>query len=160
MKLQRYTIVLLVLLAVGCAAPRKTTHNNYKSVEEKYAQMLGVQAADISNKKLYGFIDDWYGVPYAYGGKTKRGVDCSGFTSVLLNEVYGKQMSGSSSALYGQCRHIGKEELKEGDLVFFRIDSKDISHVGIYLQNNKFIHASTKAGVIYKKYFAGGGKVN
>ena len=68
--------------------------------------------------------------------------------------------------MYNQCKHISKQELQEGDLVFFRIDSKDISHVGIYLQNNKFVHATTKAGVMiddldeeyYKKYFISGGK--
>ena len=74
---------------------------------------------------------------------------------------------GSSASIYHQCSAISKDKLKEGDLVFFKIDSKEISHVGIYLQNNKFIHATTKAGVMiddlneeyYRKYFKGGGAI-
>jgi lipoprotein Spr len=167
MRAFRFTIIVFFLLSFGCATPHRSTHTSYNSLEEKYSHLLAVDRANISNKKLYNFIDDWYGVPYKYAGKTKNGVDCSGFTSILYREVFGKEISGSSAGMYTLCDHVSKGELQEGDLVFFKIDSKEISHIGIYLQNNKFVHASTKAGVIiddldeeyYKKYFIGGGKL-
>lgn len=127
---------------------------------------MGVSETDINNLALYQFIDEWYGTPYKYAGKSKSGVDCSGFTGILLREVFGKEVSGSSASIYNGCEKILKEELKEGDLVFFRIESKEISHVGVYLQNNRFVHASTVGGVMindlqkeyYVKYFAGAGR--
>ena len=167
MKLLRVLLFIFLLSIIGCAAPHSAAHSSYKTTEEKYAHLLAVGKEDIANKKLYSFIDDWYGVPYKYAGRSKKGVDCSGFTSILFKEVFAKDLSGSSSTLYNQCEKISKRELKEGDLVFFKIDSKDISHIGIYLQNNKFVHATTKAGVMiddldedyYRKYFEGGGKI-
>ena len=167
MKIFRFSLIALLFLAFGCATQHTAVHSSYKTIEEKYAQLLRVDKENISNKKLYSFIDDWYGTPYLYGGKTKRGIDCSGFTIILYKEVFEKELSGSSASLYNQSEKISKAELKEGDLVFFKIDSKEISHIGIYLQNNKFVHATTKAGVMiddlneeyYKKYFEGGGRI-
>lgn len=165
---RKYFVFLLFPLfsAVGCGTKQHTTSSAAKNIEEKYAHLLGVSAKNISNRKLYSFIDEWYGTPYKYGGKTKKGIDCSGFISILFKEVFGKEVIGSSTSMYHQCSTISKEKLREGDLVFFMIDSKEVSHVGIYLRNNKFVHASTKAGVVindlkeeyYRKYFWGGGQ--
>jgi lipoprotein Spr len=167
MKALKSISIIFLLFVFGCAAPHPAAYDSHKTTEEKYAQLLRVDREDISNEKLYSFIDDWYGTPYQYAGKTKKGVDCSGLTCILFKEVYGKELSGSSASIYNQCEKISKDKLREGDLVFFKIDSKEISHIGIYLQNNKFVHATTKAGVMiddldeeyYKKYFFGGGKL-
>jgi lipoprotein Spr len=167
--LKIYSLLILTLLISSCGVKKNATNNSSdnKSIEEKYSHLLRVNAENISNRKLYLFIDEWYGTPYQYGGKTKNGVDCSDFASVLYKEVFGREINGSASSIYNQCEHISKEELAEGDFVFFKIDSKDISHIGIYLQNNKFVHASVKKGIMiddldedyYKKYFIGGGRV-
>jgi lipoprotein Spr len=135
-------------------------------VEKKYAALLNVPPDNITNKKLYSFIDEWYGVPYKYGGKNKDGIDCSNFTCTLYKNIYDRVLSGSSSAIFNQCKVIPKSNLKEGDLVFFKIEKDNISHIGIYLQNNKFVHATTKKGVMindldeeyYKKYFYKAGR--
>ena len=132
-----------------------------KKVKEKYATLLNVDESKIDNVKLYSFIDEWYGVPYKYGGKNKSGIDCSNFTSTLYSNIYSKSLNGSSSSIFEQCKTISKNNLEEGDLVFFKIDGDKISHIGVYLQNNKFVHATTKKGVMindldqdyYKKYF-------
>lgn len=158
---------LLLFFAVGCGTKHRATGSPAKNIEEKYSKLLGVSKEKISNRTLYTFIDEWYGIPYQYGGKNKKGIDCSGFANILYKEVLGKEISGSAYAIYQQCVPVTKEDLCEGDLVFFKIDSKEISHVGIYLQNNKFVHASTKSGVVindldkeyYRKYFFGGGRV-
>jgi lipoprotein Spr len=81
--------------------------------------------------------------------------------------VYQKQLSPSAKVQAEETKKIDASSLQEGDLVFFNIDAGRISHVGIYLQNNKFVHASTKRGVVindlnepyYKKYFVRSGRV-
>jgi len=138
-----------------------------KKIQKKYAQLLSVDENKIDNIKLYNFIDEWYGTPYKYGGNNKNGIDCSDFTSTLYNEVYEKNLKGSSSAIFNECKIVSINNLVEGDLVFFKIESDNISHIGVYLQNNKFVHATVKKGVMiddldepyYKKYFYKAGRI-
>lgn len=137
------------------------------SIKKTYAAKLNVPESDIKNEKLYQFIDEWYAVPYKYAGKDKNGIDCSGFTGVLCSTIYNKKVSSSSRAIYEETNRINTSDLKEGDLVFFIINGKSVSHVGVYLQHNKFVHASTHKGVIisdldepyYKKYFYKAGRL-
>lgn len=176
----RYTYLWILLLSIvfisSCRSHKDTSTSNVtatsipksKKVKEKYAQLLNVDESKIINVKLYSFIDEWYGVPYKYGGKNKNGIDCSNFTSTLYSTVYSKSLTGTSSSIFGQCKVIAKSKLEEGDLVFFKIEGDNISHIGVYLQNNKFVHATTKKGVMiddldeayYKKYFFKAGKFN
>lgn len=118
------------------------------SIKKKYAEKLSVSESDIKNEKLYQFINDWYGVKYKYGGKNKSGIDCSGLTSALYLTVYKKTISSNTKDLVSEVKKIKESDLKEGDLVFFNTNGKSISHVGVYLQNHKFVHASTKKGVM------------
>ncbi len=98
---------------------------------------------------LYAFIVEWYGVPYKYGTCTKNGTDCSGFVNILYQKLYNQSLSRSADEMYYKdCKKISIEEVKEGDLVFFQLDSKKISHVGVCLRQHKFVHASTKKGVM------------
>lgn len=123
----------------------------------------------LQNPPLHSFINQWYGVPYLMGGTTKLGVDCSAFVQELYNNVYKIPMVRTASQQFSVCTRIPKwENLKEGDLVFFKIKSKHISHVGVYLGNGKFVHASSSSGVMisdltdryWTKYYVGGGKIN
>lgn len=137
------------------------------AIRKQYALKLGVSESDIKNESLYKFINEWSGVPYKYAGKDKHGIDCSGLTSTLYLNVYKKTISSSTKALVGEVKKIKESDLKEGDLVFFITNEKSISHVGVYLQNNKFVHASTKRGVMisdltepyFKKTYACSGRV-
>lgn len=147
-------------------APEAAEDNNL--LQAKYARLLGVPPAQVANLQLYALIDDWWGVPYQFGGKTREGIDCSAFVTILLEQVYGVSQVGNAADLYNFSRHLNKKEaLQEGDLVFFRTQGRYISHVGMYLQNDKFVHASTSSGVMisdlneayWDRHFAGAGRM-
>jgi lipoprotein Spr len=96
--------------------------------------------------KLYDFIFDWIGKPYRFGGESKNGIDCSAFARELYARVMGEYLPRNSRQQFKYVQTIKKEELQTGDLVFFKIKTRDISHVGVYLSDNKFIQSS-KSGV-------------
>jgi cell wall-associated NlpC family hydrolase len=143
------------------------TENSFHSIRKKYAVTLGVTESDIKNETLYKFINEWYGVSYKYGGKDKKGIDCSGLTAVLYLNVYKKNISPSTKSLVDEVKKIEESDLKEGDLIFFNTNGKSISHVGVYLQNHKFVHASSSKGVMvsdlnepyFKKTYVSCGRV-
>jgi lipoprotein Spr len=117
---------------------------------------------------LETFVNDWIGVPYKYAGNSKQGTDCSGFTTQVYRHVYRHEFQfRRSQDLYSEVHPIKKEELQRGDLVFFKIKGRQIDHVGIYLNQGRFVHASTQKGVIisdleepyYKLRFFSGGRV-
>lgn len=113
----------------------------------RYAVLMDVEVEKLANRKLFEYINQWWGVPYRIGGNTMTGIDCSGFVKGLTESAYGLELPRTSRQQADFCREISKEELQEGDLVFFNT-SGGISHVGLYLSNNKFVHASTSMGVV------------
>ncbi len=139
----------------------------YSPLQLDYARQLEVLPAMIKDTTLYGFIDNWMGTRYKYGGVTDKGIDCSGFTCTLYKNVFDKEIAGSSGMLFNTVHPVEKDELTEGDMVFFKIKKNRISHVGVYLMNNKFVHSSSHNGVIisdlneeyYKKHFYTGGRL-
>ena len=153
------------------SAPVKNTNSVLaeNSLQKKYATLLGVLPQTLTNTALYSFIEGWIETPYAYGGQTKSGVDCSGFSNLLFSEVYKKQLPRSAALQYNSLQKMKSvNELIEGDLVFFKTDgAKNINHVGVYLHNYKMINATTSAGVVisdinagyWKDKFIGGGTV-
>ncbi|HEY8781266.1 MAG TPA: C40 family peptidase [Mucilaginibacter sp.] len=113
------------------------------SVAEKYSAILGVDKGDIQNGRLYAFIDIWMGTPYRFGGEDKNGVDCSALAQLLEQQVYGINIPRSTGQQINIIKRKYEEELVEGDLVFFDYDGKKFSHVGVYLQNGYYVHASS-----------------
>lgn len=144
-----------------------TRDRSFAQLQFKYAILLDVPIEEIDDEKLFSFIESWYGTPYRYGGFTKEGVDCSGFTQALMSNIYQVNVPRISAEQYNQSKRISRKQLEEGDLVFFKTNGSSISHVGVYLRNNKFVHASTSAGVMindlsddyYARRFAGSGRV-
>jgi lipoprotein Spr len=114
---------------------------------DNYASLLNVSTKKL-NPQLYSFIDDWMGIPHRMGGQTKNGVDCSGFVNLLYIEVYKGNLPRTSRDMEGIVKRKKPEKLEEGDLVFFSFGKNGIDHVGVYLHNNKFVHVSTRKGVI------------
>lgn len=127
----------------------------------------GLNPDSAGTPQLYYDIYGWIGTRYHYGGHSKTGTDCSGFVSEIYHSAFCISIAGGAKSLYTQVDTVSKNNLKEGDILFFRIKKGQISHVGIYLGNNKFAHASVHGGVMiddldepyYKRYFACGGRL-
>ena len=119
------------------------TSENISAVQAKYAILLNTDVERVQNLKLFEYIDDWYGTRYCMGGTTKNCIDCSAFVQALFSAVYGIALPRTSKYQYIATRRISATELQEGDLLFFhtRRNRRGVTHVGIYLQNNKFVHA-------------------
>lgn len=138
------------------------------SVQLKYAVLMNTEVESLPSKQLLEVVDEWYGVRYRTGGNTTSGVDCSGFTVAVYAALYGMTIPRVSREQYRISRKISTTELQEGDLVFFNTNGRGVSHVGVYLGNNKFIHASVSRGVMvndlfesyYLKRYIGAGRID
>jgi len=136
------------------------------AVQIKYALLLNTEVEQIQNMQLYQNIDDWYGTRYKLGGTTKNGIDCSAFVQTIFLSAFGVSLPRMAKDQYKVTRRISRTELQEGDLLFFNTRG-GVSHVGIYLQNNKFVHASVSGVMIsdmfepyYVKHFIAAGRVS
>lgn len=137
-----FIVVFTSLVMGGCASTQSlqtgTAAHQYSPVE----------AAPGSTKaeKLWQAFERYQGTPYQYGGATSRGFDCSGFITTAYREGLGQQLPRTTSQMLRYGDVVQPENVKPGDIVFFRIAGKD-QHAGIYMGDNRFIHASTSSGV-------------
>ncbi len=97
----------------------------------------------INDKQLAQVYNEWGGTRYRMGGSSKRGIDCSAFVQTAFSDAFGMSLPRSTAEQRYLGRKINRNELRKGDLVFFRGNK----HVGVYVGNNKFMHASTSIGV-------------
>lgn len=116
-------------------------------VQFRYSILMNTEVESITNTALYNFIDNWWGTPYRIGGMTQRGVDCSAFVQNLDAAIFNVALPRTAKDQYNVSHKISMSEAIEGDLIFFNTKG-GVSHVGIFLQNNKFVHASTSNGVM------------
>jgi cell wall-associated NlpC family hydrolase len=114
----------------------------------KYAIATDATVEKLTNIPLLETIDKWWGTKYCMGGFTNECIDCSGFTQIVLRDVYQLSLPRTSQEQFAACEKVELEDLREGDLVFFNTTGNDVSHVGVYLLNNKFVHAATSGGVM------------
>lgn len=137
----------------------KASDSNVETAEAlqfKYSLLLDVEVELVKNVNVFRIIDEWYGVKYLFGGATKRGIDCSALMQVFFTALYGIALPRTAKMQYDVSRRISRTELKEGDLLFFNTRG-GVSHVGMYLTNNKFVHASVKGVAIsdmFEPYYA------
>lgn len=172
-QVRKDTIIILTTEPIKKTNKNEIVKNDVKKdlqytwLQKKYAEKLRVQPAEIKNTDLYNFVEEWYGTRYVYGGTTKKGVDCSSFVQHAISCIFDKKMERTAYSQHQTTNFVKKEELQEGDLVFFRTSYNRISHVGLYLQNGYFVHASSSRGVMissinenyWSKIYAGGGRV-
>ncbi|MGF7076629.1 NlpC/P60 family protein [Mucilaginibacter sp. cycad4] len=173
--MKKFALAIALLFSVVASQAQtksaQSTSDDNKDDQESlgkayFSQIMGVALSATSNMKLFHFVYDWIGTPYHFGGSSRRGIDCSAFTKELYSEVFNLDIKRNSRDIFSMVNPVGKDELKEGDLVFFKIHSRSISHVGIYLGNNKFAHASSRGVAIsslddayYSRFFYKGGRL-
>lgn len=150
-----------------------TTKRKHKKHREYYYTItyngICLDSVKTDDTTLDNFVKTWVGTRYVWGGSTKqRGVDCSGFTKILYKEVFNLEIPRTARQQYLVSEKIVKDSLESGDLIFFRTKKLTTWHVGVYLNNGYFIHASgRKVGVTisplncdkYIRIYLSGGKV-
>ncbi len=136
------------------------------ALQFKYAQLLDVEVETITNHSLFIAIEKWWGTRYRYGGANEKGIDCSAYAATLVHQVYGLVLARTARDQYANCIKLEREQMQQGDLIFFNTRG-GISHVGMYLGNGYFTHASTSIGVTisnlsetyWDKKLVGGGRL-
>ena len=167
-------IAAAILMLSSCHSHKDKDKSNKDKYRNEYSDDIYRRGSynnsgERKESALYREAMSWLGVPYKYGGHSRRGTDCSGLVMEVYKTVYNKAIIHHSADIYSkQCRRIKESELREGDLVFFTfVKSGKISHVGIYLRKRQFIHASSSRGVIinsldepyYAKGFVAAGRL-
>lgn len=143
----------IIFLSIVCLPACRSHRNNQKPIDtqreiHKYEEQLGISLPETSNSAFIKAIVPWLGSPYKYGGNSINGTDCSGFVSSIYSSFFKIELDRTSHLIYQNSRKINKSDVKEGDLIFFKTDGKKVSHVGITITPNQFIHASSKKGVV------------
>lgn len=138
-----------------------------EALQFKYGIRLDIPVENVTNLSLFYTIDEWWHTHYRMGGTSKKGIDCSAFMQVLMSTVYSTALPRIARDQYTASVRITLSDCKEGDLVFFSRNRHSVGHVGMYLGNNKFVHASSSKGVMISdlsepywiKRFVGAGRV-
>lgn len=168
-----YILPIFAMLAVSCGSSRNTAVLVKKSTVggESISKNQTVSIPSTlapQSQALLKEASQWLGTPYKYGGTDKGGVDCSGLVLKVYQSALAINLPRNSKAQSDYCTPTSKKELVPGDLLFFATGrSKNISHVGIFIGDNRMIHSSTSKGVIisdinadyYMRTFTGSGKV-
>lgn len=108
-------------------------------------ELTGETAVSEIRRRLVEEARSWIGVPYRYGGKTRKGTDCSGLVLSVYHAVTGIGLPRSSAEQCKYCRTVELTDLQPGDLLFFvPKKGRPINHVGLYTGNRRFIHSTSK----------------
>lgn len=165
----RWLRILLVLLplvvVVGCSSSGESTESARRSRGKSIELSRPALPENISagRRAVVNESYRWLGVPYRYAGNTARGVDCSGLVGAIFRK-FRLTLPRRASELFRKGRGVARGELQPADLVFFsNTAGPGISHVGIYVGETRFVHSSTRAGVVissldddyYARHYAG-----
>lgn len=135
-----------MLLFSGCGPSVRRDRD-----ENEHSRKIANLKDNIQIKRgLYLQHRKWKGVPYQIGGLNRSGIDCSGFVYLTFKSRFNIEIPRTTKKQARLGKSIKKKKLKAGDLVFFKTEKK-VRHVGIYIEDNKFVHASTSNGVIISK---------
>lgn len=153
--------VIAAIALTACSSPDSNLRNNQTEVhavntgkhyllqasQDEFENL--VNKLDIKSKILSQYAD-WKGVAYRLGGNTKRGIDCSAFVQRTFHDQFGMELPRSTSEQQNIGQTVSRSKLRVGDLVLFKTGVRR-RHVGIYIGNNQFVHASTSNGVVVSK---------
>ncbi|MGD1395968.1 NlpC/P60 family protein [Vibrio harveyi] len=136
-----FPLIISVLLNACSSGPDPETQVNAS---------LPVNQLLSDNQDLYQFYNEWEGTPYRLGGTKKSGIDCSAFVQKAFVEAYKMSLPRTTRQQSKQGVEMSWSDAQQGDLVFFKT-KRSTYHVGIYLGNKQFMHASTSKGVIISR---------
>lgn len=138
-------VAMLVALLAGCGSlpPAAPGHAAAPPAERPAADDASVEKANSIVLYALGLID----TGYRYGGKNpSAGLDCSGMVSHIFRNAIGIDVSGSAADIARRGKSVDLQQLRPGDLVFFNTRNRPFSHVGIYIGDNRFVHAPSESG--------------
>ena len=131
--IRRLISTLVIAAMVGCASQAPSTSSSTAKPAKSADQAVSVALQQL-------------GVPYRYGGSTPSGFDCSGLVYYSYSRA-GIDLPRTTGALWSNMRPVSKGEVQVGDILFFRIAGK-MSHVGMYIGNEQFVHAPSSGKVV------------
>lgn len=147
--LGRYGVVLLLAIygvGLGCAGIRP-----YPRYPFRGDTRCGGRIAKC-REKIEKVITAYLGTPYQWGGDSKDGLDCSGLVVVVFQQAFGIDLPHSTEGLFAMGYHVARKRWCFGDLLFFSENGKRATHVGIFVGENRFVHASEGQGVTISKF--------
>lgn len=143
-------LVLILLCLSGCgnvSERQRSAPIVDKSGEPERPPYSQLQTARIK-AALYAQHDKWAGTPYRLGGLSRNGIDCSGFVYTTFRRQFDRNLPRTTASQARLGQPVARERIRPGDLLFFQT-GRTLRHVGIYVEDNKFLHASTSEGVIF-----------
>lgn len=168
-----YLMILICLIVASCGTHRVTQTDNKPAAQNIYDRddKAGKKREEstLFAKRLIAEARTWLGTPYLYGGKDKKGADCSGFIMMVFKNAHDVALPRTSRDQCNYCNPISKECLEPGDLIFFSSKNSGgkVAHVGLYIGNGNMIHASSSKGVVetslemkyYVDHYLTGGRI-
>ncbi|WMS87013.1 C40 family peptidase [Pleionea litopenaei] len=145
----RFLIIITIgTLIVACqSTPSNESKTATRPSAQKPRSKPPLTANQLSQKQqLMAFYQSWRGTPYRLGGLSRNGIDCSGFVYVAMQQVFKQSVARTTYLQSKEGMTIAFSDLRFGDLVFFKTDIKT-RHVGVFIDDNHFMHASTRIGV-------------
>ncbi|MEA3369944.1 MAG: NlpC/P60 family protein [Campylobacterota bacterium] len=134
-----------LLLLGGCSSKKISTTKHKTSKKSSYSKKI--KTDNWINAALSKEYAKWDSTPYKYGGTSLRGVDCSSLMQIIYRDAFGVKIPRTTKEQAKIGYQVKKKSAREGDLVFFKT-GRSTRHSGILISNGKFIHSSTKHGVI------------
>jgi cell wall-associated NlpC family hydrolase len=126
--------------------------SNYRVEEDEKKGFEQVAEKIVKRPELLAAVNQWLGTPYRLGGTSKNAVDCSAFTMNIYSQAFNMSIPRTSDGQYYKYGRsaVAEPARQEGDLVYFNTlrNGKPVSHVGIWLDEKRFVHASSSKGVI------------
>jgi hypothetical protein len=148
------TIFLLVQVFIGCAPSIRYVRDSSKPKITSDGKYIVPGNWDyrknykVPQSRLIQITSSWIGTPYRFAGFSRKGIDCSGFVCKVFAEMSHVKLPHQSRKLRAMGTPVSLRNARPGDLVFFKGGLfKTVNHVGIYMGNNRFVHAATKKGV-------------
>ena len=149
--IKRFISITFLLTAVialtGCHSSKKISGGRHKPKVET----INVKGLKGMEKRIVEEALTWQGTPYKYAASEKgKGTDCSGMVISVYEKIAKKKLPRNSAKQAEFCKKLKKHDVRPGDLVFFATgkDKNKISHVGIMVDDARFVHASTQKGVL------------